>query len=60
MSLDLNTTSRMSQMLKLSQRQQYILNQLPGWQVNHNIQFLGFAQKAFNNTSISNKMNKAG
>jgi len=40
----LNTTSRMSQLLKLFQRQR---------------SFLGFAQKAFNNLTISNKMYKA-
>ena len=48
MAINCNATSRMSQLLKLSQRQQYILNQLPRWQVSHNIQFLGFDQKAFN------------
>ncbi len=40
---NLDVISHMSQLLKLSQRQR---------------SFLGFAQKAFNNTSVMNKMDK--
>jgi len=52
-----NTTSRMSQLLKLSQRQQSqgleVLNARLAEET-----FLGFAQKAFNHVSIANKMNR--
>jgi len=53
MSIDFNTTSRMSQLLKLSKCMPLGMSQ-------RQRSFLGFAYKASNNISVCYKMNNEG